>query len=64
MLIATHCEDEATVRGNLAAYKEKYGEDIPIACHPEIRSVEGCLISSSFAVDLAKKHNTRLHILK
>ncbi len=63
MLIATHCEDEATVRGNLAAYQERYGEDIPIACHPEIRSVEACYKSSSFAIDLAKKHNTRLHIL-
>lgn len=63
MLIATHCEDEATVRRNEAIYKEKYGEDVPIECHPEIRSVEGCLKSSSFAVELAKKHNTRLHIL-
>ncbi len=63
MLIATHCEDEATVRGNLAKYKEKYGDDIPIALHPVIRSVEGCYKSSSFAVGLAKKHNTRLHIL-
>ncbi len=63
MLIATHCEDEATVRGNLAAYQERYGEDIPIACHPEIRSVAACYKSSSFAIDLAKKHNTRLHIL-
>lgn len=63
MLIATHCEDEATVRGNEAIYKEKYGEDVPIECHPEIRSAEGCLKSSSLAVELAKKHNTRLHIL-
>ena len=63
MLIATHCEDETTVRGNMARYREKYGEDVPMNLHPEIRSVEGCLISSSFAVDLAKKHNTRLHIL-
>ncbi len=63
MLIATHCEDETTVRGNMARYREKYGEDVPMDLHPEIRSVEGCLISSSFAVDLAKKHNTRLHIL-
>jgi len=63
MLIATHCEDETTIRNNLAAYKEKYGDNIPIECHPEIRSVEGCYKSSSFAVGLAKKHNTRLHIL-
>lgn len=63
MLIATHCEDETTVRRNLAAAQAQYGEEIPIAQHPVIRSVEGCLISSSFAVDLAKKYNTRLHIL-
>lgn len=63
MLIATHCEDEDTVRANMAAYKEKYGEEVPIKCHPEIRSEEACYLSSSFAVELAKKHNTRLHIL-
>ena len=63
MLIATHCEDEATIRGNMAAYREKYGENVPIKYHPIIRSTEGCLISSSLAVDLATKHNTRLHIL-
>jgi len=63
MLIATHCEDEETIRNNMAIYREKYGAEVPIACHPEIRSVEGCLKSSSFAVNLAKKHNTRLHIL-
>ncbi len=63
MLIATHCEDEATVRGNMAAFKEKYGEDCPVEYHPIIRSVEGCYLSSSMASELAKKHNTRLHIL-
>lgn len=63
MLIATHCEDEATIRGNEVVYKEKYGEDIPIRCHPEIRNEEGCYKSSSLAIELAKKHNTRLHIL-
>lgn len=63
MLIATHCEDEATIRKNTAEYKEKYGEEVPIEMHPVIRSVEGCYKSSSFAVELAKKHNTRLHIL-
>lgn len=63
MLIATHCEDEATVRKNLALHLEKYGEHIPISAHPIIRSEEACYISSSFAVELAKKHNTRLHIL-
>ena len=63
MLIATHCEDEATIRANAAQAKAKYGENVPIHLHPEIRSVQGCLLSSSMAVDLAKKHNTRLHIL-
>lgn len=63
MLIATHCEDEATIRANALAYQEKYGENIPIACHPEIRNAEGCLKSSALAVALAKKHSTRLHIL-
>lgn len=63
MLIATHCEDEATIRQNTALFKEKYGEDVPFECHPQIRSVEACYTSSSFAVELAKKHNTRLHIL-
>jgi dihydroorotase len=63
MLIATHCEDEATIRHNLAVYKEKYGEDMPMKYHPEIRSAEACYLSSSLAVNLAKKHDTRLHIL-
>ena len=63
MLIATHCEDEATIRKNEADFKEKYGEDMPIKYHPLIRSEEACYLSSSLAVGLAKKHNTRLHIL-
>ena len=63
MLIATHCEDEETIKRNLAAYIEKYGDDIPVKYHPVIRSAEGCLISSTLAVELAKKHDTRLHIL-
>ena len=63
MLIATHCEDEATVRANMEAYKKKYGEEVPIQCHPEIRNEEACYKSSSLAVGLAKKFGTRLHIL-
>ena len=63
MLIATHCEDEQTIRDNLKRYKEKYGEEVPFHMHPLIRNEEGCYKSSSFAVELAKKHNTRLHIL-
>jgi dihydroorotase len=62
-LIATHCEDEATIRRNLEIFKEKYGDNLTIDMHPLIRSEEACYLSSSFAVNLAKKHNTRLHIL-
>ncbi|WP_400262535.1 dihydroorotase [Sphingobacterium sp. SG20118] len=63
-LVATHCEDEATIQANLAAYKEKFGEEnLTIDMHPLIRSAEACYLSSSKAVELAKKNNTRLHIL-
>ena len=62
-LIATHCEDEQTVRNNLMLAKKKFGNNIPINEHPKIRSEEACYKSSSLAVELAKKHNTRLHIL-
>jgi dihydroorotase len=62
-LIAVHCEDEATVRNNEAAFMTAYGEDIPVHFHPDIRSVKACLLSSSMAVDLAKRFDTRLHIL-
>ncbi len=63
MLIATHCEDEQMIRANTAAYKEKYGEDIPFSAHPEIRDAETCYKSSSLAVSLAKEYDARLHIL-
>lgn len=63
MLIATHCEDEATIRGNTEIFKARYGEEIPFKFHPEIRSREACLLSSSLAVKLAKKYGTKLHIL-
>lgn len=63
MLVATHCEDEHTIQANLALYKEKYGENITIDMHPLIRSAEACYLSSSLALNLAKKYNTRLHIL-
>lgn len=63
MLIATHCEDEATIRKNLALYEEKYGQDMAMKYHPEIRNAEACYLSSSMAVNLAKKYDTRLHIL-
>jgi dihydroorotase len=62
-LIATHCEDEATIRKNMASFKERYGDDVTIDMHPLIRSAEACYLSSSKAVELAKKNNSRLHIL-
>lgn len=62
-LIATHCEDEQTIKNNLQIATEKFGDNIPIQQHPIIRSESACLKSSSFAVDLAKKHGTRLHVL-
>ncbi len=63
MLIATHCEDDPMIKRNLAAYVEKYGEDIPVEAHPLIRNAEACYASSTLAVSLAKKHGSRLHIL-
>ena len=62
MLIAVHCEDEDTIKHNTQLAIEKYGEDIPISEHPNIRSAEACYKSSSMAVELAKKYNTRLHV--
>jgi dihydroorotase len=62
-LIATHCEDEATVLKNTAEFRARYGEEMPVKYHPLIRSEEACYKSSSFAVGLAKKFGTRLHIL-
>ncbi|GAB3500965.1 dihydroorotase [Spirosoma knui] len=63
MLIATHCEDEATIRANTERYKAEYGEKASANLHPIIRNEEACLLSSSMAVELARRHNTRLHIL-
>lgn len=63
MLVATHCEKEEIIRANLASAREKYGDDIPVEMHPIIRSAEACYASSSLAVGLAEKYNTRLHIL-
>ena len=62
-LVATHCEDEATIVRNIKKALEKYGEDIPVSQHPLIRSEEACYLSSSLAVRLAGKYNTRLHVL-
>jgi len=63
ILVATHCEDEATIRHNLAEFKAKYDDHLTIDMHPLIRSEEACYKSSSLAVELAKQYNTRLHIL-
>lgn len=63
MLVAAHCEDEATIRANAELFKAHYGDNLTPGMHPLIRSAEACFISSSFAVGLAKKYNTRLHIL-
>lgn len=62
-LVATHCEDEETIKQNLSYYTKVYGNNIPFNVHPLIRSAEACYLSSSLAVKLAKKHDTRLHLL-
>ncbi|PQB08822.1 dihydroorotase [Polaribacter filamentus] len=62
MIISVHCEDEATIRKNTEEFIEKYGEDIPIKYHPIIRSEAACYLSSSKAIELAKKTGARLHV--
>lgn len=62
LLISVHCEDEDTIRKNLAKYQAQYGDDIPMECHPKIRSEEACFISSSRAIKLAEKTGARLHV--
>ncbi|MDG1529059.1 MAG: dihydroorotase [Polaribacter sp.] len=62
MLISVHCEDEATIRKNMEHYTAIYGDDIPLKFHPIIRSEEACYLSSSRAIELAKKTGARLHI--
>ena len=62
MLIAVHCEDEGTIRANLERYKAEFGEDIPVEYHHLIRSEEACYLSSSKAIELAKKTGARLHV--
>ncbi|MCB0524971.1 MAG: dihydroorotase [Saprospiraceae bacterium] len=63
MLIATHCEDEATIKANSDIFTARYGDALTASHHPLIRDVNACYISSSLAIDLAKKYGTRLHIL-
>ncbi|MCK5637630.1 MAG: amidohydrolase family protein, partial [Flavobacteriaceae bacterium] len=62
MLIAVHCEDEATIKKNLDKQKSIYGDDIPIKLHPTIRSEKACYISSKKAIELAKRTGARLHV--
>lgn len=62
-LVATHCEDEVTIQKNIEIARQRYGENVPISRHCHIRSDEACYISSSKAVELASKFDTRLHIL-
>ena len=62
LLIAVHCEDEGTIKRNFENYKEKFGDNIPIKHHPDIRSEEACYLSSSKAIELAKKTGARLHV--
>jgi dihydroorotase len=61
--VVTHCEYSPLIAENERRYRERYGENVPIAAHPDIRSAEACYRSSSLAVELAKRHGTRLHIL-
>jgi dihydroorotase len=62
LLISAHCEDEATIKSNLEQHIKEFGDDIPIQYHPIIRSEEACYISSSKAIELAKKTGARLHV--
>ncbi|MBT3871729.1 MAG: dihydroorotase [Flavobacteriaceae bacterium] len=62
LLISVHCEDEKTIKDNLEKYLKKHGDDIPIEMHPKIRSAEACYLSSSKAIELAKKTGARLHV--
>ena len=61
--VVTHCEDTPTILANEARFRAKYGESVPMSAHPLIRSAEACYRSSSLAVDLARRHGTRLHVL-
>jgi len=63
LLVAVHAEEESIIRRNLTQYRERYGDEIPMSAHPLIRSEEACYVSSHKAVQLARRHNTRLHLL-
>lgn len=61
--VVTHCEDTPTIKVNEQRFRDRYGEDVPIECHPLIRSAEACYQSTQLAVDLARRHGARLHVL-
>lgn len=61
--IITHCEDTPMIDANLARYQAQYGDNIPVECHPDIRSREACIKSTRLAMELARRHGTRLHVL-
>ena len=63
VIVVTHCEHSPTIRDNEARAKAEFGADVPMSEHPKIRSADACLKSSSIAVDLARRHGTRLHVL-
>ena len=63
VIVATHCEHSPTIRDNEAKAKSEFGEDVPMSEHPAIRSANACLLSSSQAVDLARRHDALLHVL-
>ena len=63
VLVATHCEDEATIRNNMELFRAKYGDHITASMHPLIRSAEACYRSTSKAVGLAQRYGTDLHVL-
>lgn len=62
-LVAVHAEDNAIIANNVAKFKEQYGDDLPVSLHPQIRSHEACYKSTSWAVDMARKYGTRLHVM-
>ncbi len=61
-IIVTHCEDEQTIKKNTEKYKQQFGDNIPMNYHPIIRNDKACYLSSKLAIDLAKKHDARLHV--
>jgi dihydroorotase len=63
VIVLTHCEHSPTIRDNEAKAKAEFGEDVPMSEHPNIRSANACLLSSSQAVDLARRHDSLLHVL-